>query len=133
MTEKEIEKREKREVSHTGAEQMVDAGSAYSPDVDIYLSEDELFLAVDLPGVEKGAVNIEIDENNHLVIKAQTGVSEPERSVLRQLNIGNYYRAFQIGEEFDKDKVNAKLENGLLEVRIPKREEAKPKRIAINA
>jgi len=133
MTEKEIEKREKREVSHTGAEQMVDAGSAYSPDVDIYLSEDELFLAVDLPGVEKGAVNIEIDENNHLVIKAQTGVSEPERSVLRQFNIGNYYRAFQIGEEFDKDKVNAKLENGLLEVRIPKREEAKPKRIAINA
>jgi len=133
MTEKDIEKREKREVSHTGAEQMVDAGSAYSPDVDIYLSEDELLFAVDLPGVEKGAVSIEIDENNSLVIKAKTTLEEPEKPVLRQFNIGSYYRAFQIGEEFDKDKVNAKLENGLLEVRIPKREEAKPKRIAINA
>ena len=133
MTEKELEKREKKEVSHTGAEQMVDAGSAYSPDVDIYLSEDELLLAADLPGVEKGDVNIEIDENNSLVIKAKTAQKEMENPVYKQFNVGNYYRAFQIGDEFDKDKVTGRLENGLLEVRVPKREEAKPKRIAINA
>jgi HSP20 family protein len=133
MTDKELQKREKKEVSHTGAEQMLDAGSAYSPDVDIYLSEDELLLATDLPGVEKGDVNIEIDENNSLVIKAKTTLKETEKPVYKQFNVGNYYRAFQIGDEFDKDKVSGKLENGLLEVRIPKREEAKPKRIAINA
>ena len=133
MTEKELAKREKREVSHTGAEQMVEAGSAYSPDVDIFLSEDELIFAVDLPGVEKGGVNIEIDENNSLVIKAKNTLTESEKPVLKQFNIGNYYRAFQISDEFDKDKVTGRLENGLLEVRIPKREEAKPKRIAINA
>ncbi len=133
MTEKELEKREKREVSHTGAEQMVDAGSAYSPDVDIYLNEEELLLAADLPGVEKGDVSIEIDESNSLVIKAKTTFKETEKPVYKQFNIGNYYRAFQISDEFNKDKVTARLENGLLELRIPKREEAKPKRIAINA
>ncbi len=133
MTEKELEKREKREVSHTGAEQMVDTGSAYSPDVDIYLSDEALLLVADLPGVEKGDVNIEIDENNSLVIKAKTTLKETEKPIFKQFNIGNYYRAFQIGDEFDKDKVAGQLENGLLEVRIPKREEAKPKRIAINA
>jgi len=128
----EVEKKAKQEIKSTVAEHLQDAGTAYAPDVDVYVNHDEMVFAVDMPGVEKGGVNIDINENNALIIQAKNSQVKPGNQVLRQFNIGNYYRSFQIGEEFDKDKVTGKLENGLLEIRIPKREEAKPKRIKIN-
>ena len=128
----EVEKKAKQELKSTAAEHLQDAGTAYTPEVDVYVNQDEMVFAVDMPGVEKGGVNIEINENNILIIQAKNSQAEPENQVLRQFNIGNYFRAFQIGEEFDKDKMAGKLENGLLEIHIPKKEEAKPKRININ-
>jgi HSP20 family protein len=129
----EIEKRGKQEVGTTAAEQMNYSGSAYSPDVDIYSSDDEVIFAVDLPGVNKGDVSIEIDETNTLIIKGKNSHKEPENSVLRQYNVGNYYRAFQLSNDYDKEKITAKLENGLLEVNVAKKEEVKPKKIEIKA
>jgi len=129
----EIEKREKHEVGTTAAEQMNYSGSAYSPDVDIYSSDDEVLFAVDLPGVNKGDVSIEIDETNTLIIKGKNSHKEPENTVLRQYNVGNYYRAFQLSDDYDKEKITAKLENGLLEVKVAKKEEVKPKKIEIKA
>jgi len=120
-------------VTHTAAEQLIDSGNAYTPDVDIFVNNDEAVFAIDLPGVGKGDVAIEITENDTLVIKAKNTHAEPENPLLRQYGIGNYYRAFQISDEFDKNQVNAKLDNGMLEVRIPKREEMKPRKIAITA
>jgi HSP20 family protein len=129
----EVEKREKQEVGTTAAEQMNHSGPAYRPDVDIYASDDEVVFAVDLPGVAKGDVSIQVDETDSLVIRAKNSQAERESAVLRQYRIGDYYRAFQISEDYDKDKVNAKLENGLLEITIPKKESAKPRKIEISA
>jgi HSP20 family molecular chaperone IbpA len=129
----ELEKREKQEVSTTAAEQMNHSGPAYSPDVDIFASDDEVVFAVDLPGVGKGDVAIEVDETNTLVIRAKNTHTEPEGAVVRQYRTGDYYRAFQITDDYDKDRVSAKLENGLLEVTVPKKEAAKPRRIEIKA
>jgi len=129
----EIEKREKQEVGTTAAEQMNYSGTAFSPDVDIYSSDDEVVFAVDLPGVNKGDVSIEIDETNTLIIKGKNNHKEPENPILRQYNVGNYYRAFQLSDDYDKEKITAKLENGLLEVKVIKKEEAKPKKIEIRA
>jgi len=129
----ELEKREKTAVSTTTAEQMDESGLSYSPDVDIYLSDDDAVFKVDLPGVEKGNVKIEVDETDTLVIRAKNSINEPDNVLVRQFGIGDFYRAFQLSDDFDKEKVQAKLENGHLEVRIPKREEAKPKKIEIKA
>ena len=129
----EIEKRGKQEVGTTAAEQMNYSGSAYSPDVDIFSSDVEVLFAVDLPGVNKGDVSIEIDETNTLIIKGKNSHKESENSVLRQYNFGNYYRAFQLSDDYDKEKITAKLENGLLEIKLAKKEEAKPKKIEIKA
>jgi len=129
----DLEKREKQEVSTTAAEQLNHSGPAYSPDVDIYASDNEVVFAVDLPGVGKGDVNILVDETNTLVIRAKNSHKDQEGAVLRQFRIGDYYRAFQISEDYDKEKVNATLENGLLQVTVPKKESAKPKKIEIKA
>lgn len=127
----ELEKREKQEIGTTAAEKLGNSGPAFSPDIDIYISEDALFLAVDLPSVAKGDVTIQFDESNALIINAKTSQREPENCVLRQFNSGNYYRAFQLSDDYNKDKVAAVLENGLLKVTIPKREEVKPRTIEI--
>lgn len=129
----ELEKREKREVGTTTAEKLKHSGPAYSPDVDIYVSDDEALFLAELPGVNKGDVTIEIDETQSLVIRGKNGHNEPGNAVLRQYQTGNYYRAFQLSDDFDKEKISAKLENGLLEISIPKKEESKPKRIEIKA
>lgn len=129
----DLEKREKQEVNTTAAEQMNQSGFAYSPDVDIFASDDEVVFAVDVPGVGKGDVKIQVDETDTLVIQAKNTFKEPEGSSVRQSRIGNYYRAFQISNDFDKEKVNATIENGLLQITIPKKESAKPKKIEIKA
>jgi len=129
----DLEKREQQEVGTTTAEQIQNSGPAYSPDVDIYISDDAAVFAVEMPGVGKGAVTIQVDETDSLVIRGRTSHTEADNAVLRQFNIGNYYRAFQLSDEYDKEKITAKLENGLLQVTVPKREEVKPKRIEIKA
>ncbi|MBD3321745.1 MAG: Hsp20 family protein [Chitinivibrionales bacterium] len=129
----DLEKREKKAVNNTAAEQINESGTAYSPDVDIYSSENDVMFTVDLPGVEKGDVQIEVTENDTLVIRARNSFSEPENPILRQYRTGDYYRAFQISNDFDKEKISGTLENGLLRITIPKREEARPKRIEIKA
>jgi len=129
----DLEKREKQEVGAAAAEQMNQSGPAYSPDVDIHVSDDEVVFSVDLPGVGKGDVGIQVDETDTLVITGRNSAREPGSAVMRQYEVGDYYRAFQLSEDYDKEKISAKLENGLLVVTIPKREEAKPKRIEIKA
>jgi HSP20 family protein len=77
---------------------------------------------LDLPGVEKGKVQIEVDEDNVLQVKAKNSFQEPGDSLLREFRVGD-----------NKEKISAKLENGLLEITVPKLEAVKPKRIEISA
>jgi len=128
-----LEKKAKKEITHSVAEQLIDSGNAYAPDVDIFVNIHEVVFAVDLPGVAKGDVNMEITENDTIIIRAKNSHAEPRNPLLHQYGVGNYYRAFKISNEFDKDKVQADLENGLLEIRIQKREDMKPKKMAVTA
>ena len=129
----DLEKREKQEVGVSAAERMSQSGPAYSPDVDIHMSDDQVVFSVDLPGVGKGDATIQVDETNTLVITGKNTQAERGTAAVRQYNVGNFYRAFQLSDDYDKDKVSARLENGLLVVIIPKREEAKPRRIEVTA
>lgn len=130
----EIGKREQVPVGNSSVEQLVSPTNSYSPDVSIYDNREALIFSVDLPGVRKGDVSIEIDENNVLSIKGKTSFNEPEgKGMVKEFEIGNYYRAFSISEEFDKNNITGKLENGVLEIILPRREEVKPKKIQISA
>ncbi len=114
------------------AEQLIDAGNAFSPDTDVFLSENGLLFVYDLPGVKKGDVSIEVDEQNVLIVRAESGHKEPSEAAIIQYRMGNYYRAFQISTEYNKDAISADLSDGVLTVTVPKREEAKLRRIEIN-
>lgn len=125
--------RKNREVGSTSPEHLAGLENAYQPDVDICESDRALMLTIDLPGVAKGEVKIEIDETNTLIVRAPRSIEEKEHVLLRQFHAGNFYRSFQLGDLFEKDKVSAKLEEGVLEITIPKREDSIPRRIAIAA
>jgi len=114
-------------------EPLVEAGTAYAPDTDIVEDEQGLKLILDIPGVSPGGVTVELDENFILSVKARNVFVEPAGNASRQFSIGDYYRVFQLGDVYDREKVNARLENGVLTLTIPKREDVKPKRIAIRA
>jgi|SRR5690606_26359303 len=134
----EVEKQKRREPSKKqeaagNAENLSEIGRSFLPDTGIRETEEALILQLDLPGVDKGGVSIEVDETNTLRIKAKNSFQEPENNLFREFEIGNYFRSFRLGEEFDKDNMIAKLELGVLEITLPKKEEVKPRRIAIQA
>lgn len=126
-------KKEQHEVTSGSAEGLYDEGKAYIPSADVTVSDDGARFYFDLPGVAKGDVKIEIDEENALVVRAKNSHPEPGTAAVQEYRIGNYYRSFKLGKEYDKNSVTASQENGVLTVWVPKKEEAKPHKIAINA
>lgn len=114
-------------------ENLAKLESAFLPDAAIYETEGDLFIRLDVPGVEKGGVQIDVDETNTLQIRAKNSFEEPAGILFREFAAGDYYRSFRLGEEFDKESISAKLEDGVLELKVAKKEEAKPKRISIHA
>lgn len=129
----ELVKKEQQKITRGGSEQLIDEGNAYSPNGDIYISEDDAVFIFDLPGVKKGDVKIEIEEDNSLIVRAQNSHKESSGAALKEYKTGNYYRAFKLSDNYDKMNVRAALENGVLTVTVPKKEEAKPHKIEINA
>jgi HSP20 family protein len=110
------------------------ATGTWTPPVDIYESDDALVLTVELPGVSKDDVSIEIHQNT-LILRGQrkpeAGVQE-DRYHRVERAYGNFQRAFTLPFMVDQDKVHATYKDGILELRLPKSEAAKPKRISIS-
>jgi HSP20 family protein len=114
-------------------ENLKELEQAYLPDACAYENDDGLILLLDLPGVEKGQVRIEVDEADTLQVHARNGFQEPGGALFREWSPGDYHRSFRLGRGFDKDAIQARTEMGVLELRIPRREEMKPKRVEIQA
>jgi HSP20 family protein len=107
----------------------------WTPPVDIYETDDALVLTADLPGVSKDEVSIEIHQNTLML----RGERHPEAAVKdehyhrRERTYGPFQRSFVLPAMVDQEKVQANYRDGVLELRLPKSEAAKPKRIAIES
>jgi len=115
------------------ATKPVPEGVTFTPRVDIVETDKELFLYADLPGV--GNEDVELCfENGQLTL---SGHVKPrlgdKRFVLREYGEGDFYRAFAINETIDATKIEASCKHGILTVRLPKVEAAKPRQITVNA
>jgi HSP20 family protein len=130
----ELAKREKSTVGSASAEQLIEPGNAFAPDVDIFDSREGLIFRIDVPGVRKGDVNVQVDENNIMTVRAKSSFVTPRGTLtIGEFEPGDYYRVFALGEELDKDKIQGSLDNGVLKVMVPRKEAAKPRRIEISA
>jgi HSP20 family protein len=107
----------------------------WAPPVDIYETNDALVLMADLPGVPKDEVSIEIHQNTLILRgerKPETGTPE-QHYQRRERAYGSFQRVFALPTLVDQDKVQASYHDGVLELRLPKSEAAKPRRIAIQS
>lgn len=103
----------------------------WAPAVNIRETDEEIALYCDLPGVDKQDVQVEVRDNT-LVLSGQRKASKEDDGWLRQEAFsGAFYRAFTLPAEVQAGKVNAAMTNGVLEIRLPKAEQAKPHRVQI--
>ncbi|RII26509.1 MAG: molecular chaperone [Geobacter sp.] len=100
------------------------------PAVNIIEDEEGLVLTADIPGASKESLDVSV-EKGILTISAPAQHSVPGTSAYREFELANYYRQFSIPESLNQEKAHADYVNGILTLRIPKAEVAKPKRIAV--
>lgn len=103
-----------------------------TPDVDIYEDEECISVQADMPGVSKDRLDIEVNKDA-LIIEGQAEIDMPKgiEALWADVQSTRYRRTFVLSAELDTEKVDAKLKDGVLSIRIPKRAEAKPRKIEI--
>ncbi len=100
-----------------------------TPAVDIYEEGDDLVIKAELPGINKQDIEVKLTED-HITISGEKKKEEKieEKDYYRyERSYGSFSRTFRLPVEVQTDKAKAKFENGVLEIRIPKSEEAKTK------
>ena len=107
---------------------------ALLPSVDVYEDETGITLTADLPGVSKERLGVKVNGDN-LLIEGDVAVPASQEMELMYAEIlaTSYRRSFTLSRELDASKIDANLKDGVLKLRIPKAEEAKPRRIEIKA
>jgi HSP20 family protein len=108
--------------------------AALLPPVDIVEDENGITLKADLPGVSKENLSIRVDGDTLAIEGAVTlGESQKMEAVYAEVRVAWYRRSFVLSRDLDTDRIDAGIRNGVLSLRVPKREQAKPRRIAVNA
>ena len=126
----ELAVREKQELARQ--EEQTVPGRYYVPAADIFETEDALTLLLEMPGVSKDNVDVQI-ENDVLRVEGKidyTAYKDIE-PVYTEYNIGHYARAFTLSNKIDRDAISARVEEGVLTLTLPKAKEAMPRRITI--
>ncbi len=105
---------------------------ALLPSIDVYEDETGITLTADLPGVSKDRLGVKVNGDN-LLIEGDISVPAPQDMELLYAEVlaSSYRRSFTLSRELDASKIEANLKDGVLKLRIPKAEEARPRRIEI--
>jgi HSP20 family protein len=102
--------------------------------VDVVATENEYIIHAVVPGLKPEDVNIEINDKT-LIIQGETKVPEYDQGqyLLDEICYGKFARTLSIDADLDGSKAEAKVENGMLTLRIPRAESAKPKVVKVMA
>ena len=105
----------------------------WAPPVDIYETDDAFVLKAELPGFRKEDVTIEMQENRLIIRGERKREEEVKEDKYHRIEraYGRFERSFWLPTTVDSEKIQATFKDGVLELRLPKSEAAKPKRIAI--
>jgi HSP20 family molecular chaperone IbpA len=102
-----------------------------APAVDIFENEDEILLLADMPGVIKEKVTVNVD-NGRLEISGTRKLEKKGTDTWQEFGDVEYRRVFSVPQSIDVAKVHAELKEGVLKLRLPKTEAAKPRTIKIS-
>lgn len=111
------------------------ADAAWAPAIDIRETPDEIVMSVEVPGLDAEDIDIEV-EDNVLTISGERRFeerSEDEHHHRVERRYGRFSRSVTLPQNVTTDDIRADLERGVLEVHVPKAEEARPRKIAVRS
>ena len=104
------------------------------PATDIIEKEDGFYIFVDMPGVGKDSLIIDLNEDELKVSgKAEYALAEGQKLGHVEFGGGEYFRSFTVSHIVDKEHIQATLKDGVLELHLPRQEKAQPRKIEIQA
>jgi HSP20 family protein len=131
MSPQELQVQKKRELE--GKEESTIPARTFVPTADIYEDRDSLKVILEMPGVEKGNVDVRV-EDGVLSVEGRLDLAKYRglQPLYTEYNIGNYSRSFRLSNAIDQDKIGAELKDGVLSLTLPKAEKAKPRTIQVS-
>ena len=130
MSAQELQVQQKRELEKK--EETTIPARTFVPTADIFETEQSLTMVVEMPGVDKGKVDVNV-EDGVLTMRGQIDFSKYEgmQPIYTEYNIGHYRRSFTLSNKIDQGRITAEMKDGVLTLVLPKAEEAKPRRISV--
>ncbi len=125
---KEVATREEQAPARQEAAEVV----TLRPATDIVESKDGVTLYIDMPGVSKDSLSVDVDQNV-LSVKGAINLHTPEglSPTYMDVHSGTFERHFTLGEQLDSSAIEAHLEQGVLKLSIPRSEKHKPRKIEV--
>ena len=104
----------------------------FLPAADIFEGENDLTVILEMPGVEKSNVGIHL-EDGVLNVEGRLDLTKYQglQPLYTEYNIGHYSRSFRLSSKIDQNKIAAEMKDGVLSLKLPKVEEAKPRTIQV--
>jgi HSP20 family protein len=126
----ELQVQQKRELE-TKQETTIPA-RVFMPSADIYEDENALTVILEMPGVDKGNVEVSV-EDGVLKVGGRLDFSKYQglQPLYTEYNIGHYSRSFSLSNKIDQNKISADMKDGVLSLKLPKVQEAKPRTIQV--
>ncbi len=130
----EINKNEAAQTTQAKVSEQKASVSTLAPLADIYETKQGATLYVDLPGVSKESLDIDIDQHV-LTIKGAINLDMPEKlePTYMEVRSQQFERRFTLGEELDSSRIEANLNQGELKLFIPRSEKHKPRKIEVKS
>jgi HSP20 family protein len=119
-------KKETQPVRETPAER-----ETVSPDVNIYELNEEYLLEAELPGVTKDGLEVTLEDNVLTLVGRRQDRLPKGEAVYRESRRADFRRSFELDPMIDAEKIAARVEQGVLTLRLPKGPAAKPRRIMV--
>jgi len=130
-TKQELQVQRKRELDKK--EEGTIPVRVFMPTADIYETQDALKVILEMPGVEKGNVDVHV-EDGVLNVEGRLDLTKYKglQPLYTEYNIGHYSRSFRLSNKINQEKIGAELKECVLSLTLPKVEEAKPRTIQVN-
>jgi len=106
--------------------------SRWRPPVDVYQDKDQFTVIVELPGLKKEEIEISLHDNTLTISSERKCEESGEQEFLTERSYGKFQRSLTLPTAVYAEKVKASYKDGLLQVVLPKAEEAKPKQVEID-
>ncbi len=104
--------------------QQTEEAPSFSPPVDILATDDEVVILVEVPGMSRDDVTVEVEEDV-VTIRGERAAEDDGQYYVRERPVGRFRRSFSLAYHLDPESVTARLEDGLLEVTVKRRQPAR--------